>query len=794
MSPSSYTTLCASGNTKTLDYCDSTCQYGDSTRCNTGYCGAPPECNNLEAGSSSCTTAGGIAGTCSNSCVCNPVCVNNVDGDSYFTEGAECGAVDCDDGNANIYPGSCHADAITWPSTCATSTTGGCGSGTCTRVTDGVVCGTQDCDPNDTTCRNYDDVSIACSGGSCPGSAPCNSYTNAPVTTACGSATLFCSLGDNPYCSGGNIWADTDYDPSCTRYCDGGGSCEPSCDPGSCDTALWIPCYDSCSGEASPSHLVQDSAVSDYEPCSSPATSCPSPAVSSDSCGAGNVLTEWYCLPIDANSVNKDCDDYDAACSGTCGSGTDSCIQIEYGCSPGGGQAFCSFALNDLDTSSGLCSGCSAQGAVWSTGGEAAAFGEYDTGTSTECCGDDSNEKYRSTAKGGNTYSACCNLATDCVEVGNACVPTGTQSDGFICTSGQWFDGDLESPPPPANCDAAVGPGNWDLGGEVVATPCCGDDSGENAWYRKCASGACVDVPSDRKCCDAPTDCVFNGQCYSDVNKAMFLVESPTSDCNGLKNKAACESGKAKEECIWHAALNRCTVSKASVQALGTGNLSAYADVDNDGTAEVCVASSPGEWQETAGTVTGTVRNVSTGDQCVAQCPAPCVLGCPVGGAVVKVLGTALSATTDAAGAYTVANVPSRTHDLVAAKSGYEAGTAYGVFVPDAATVTVDFTLVRALGGCEDDCTAVGSNLCDATCHGKGLCWFYSDATKAACDGTFGIIEMPGGLMNVDCCKGQPYSPIKADITVPSKNVIVSKKPVLYHGKFINMVMVVFNR
>lgn len=88
----------------------------------------------------------------------------------------------------------------------------------------------------------------------------------------------------------------------------------------------------------------------------------------------------------------------------------------------------------------------------------------------------------------------------------------------------------------------------------------------------------------------------------------------------------------------------------------------------------------------------------------------------------------------------------------------------------------------------------VGSNLCDASCHGKGLCWFYSEEVRAACDGTFGIIEMPGGIQNVDCCKGKPYTPIKAEATVPSKNVIVSRMPVLYHGKFVNMVMVVFNR
>ncbi len=849
-SPGSYLTICGSGITQTLDYCSSTCQYGDSTRCNTGTCGAPSQCNNLEAGISSCTTAGGIAGTCSGSCACIPSCVDNTDNDDFYTEGAECGPVDCDDGNANVYPGSCHPDAISWSSTCATSTTGGCGSGTCSRVTNGVICGTQDCDSLDTTCRNYDDVSIACSGGSCPGSAPCNSYTDSSSDTACGSSSLNCFAGSNKYCSGGNVWADTDFDPSCTRYCSG-GSCEPSCDPGSCDTALWqacgtttrictagsnrycdvasgdiyadtdtdktcsngcsggscvactpapcdttylaADCSDTCTGEIAATYKAADTVVN-YELCQPGMTSCPSTSLN-DVC-TGSTLTEYYCSlppagadPVAAPDVN--CNSYDYECQGTCGTGPDSCVARDYSCS-GGGNGYCSFSTVDADTGSGWCGGCGAQGIVWSTGGEAAAFGEYDTGTSTECCGDDSNEKYRSTVKGGSTYSACCNSATDCVDVSNNCVSDGTQSAGFKCVGGVWADGDVSE----AQCTFAGG--YWIPGGEVVATPCCGDDSGENPLYRKCAAGACSDVLADKKCCDAPTDCIFNGQCYSDVNKAMFLVELPQADCKSLKTQSACEkgAGKSKDDCLWNAALNRCIASRATVQAntVVYSNLSAYADVDFDGTDEVCVAGSPGEWQETAGTVTGTVRNVSTGDQCAAQCPAPCVQGCPVDGAVVKVLGTALSATTDAAGTYTVANVPSRTHDLTAAKSGYEAGTAYGIFVPDAATVTVDFTLVRALsGGCEDDCTTVGSNLCDATCHGKGLCWFDSDATKQACDGTFGLTEMPTGEY-VDCCKGKLYTPIKAQATVPSKNVVVTKKPVLYKGKFVNMVIVVFER
>ncbi|MBI2580753.1 carboxypeptidase regulatory-like domain-containing protein, partial [Candidatus Woesearchaeota archaeon] len=122
-----------------------------------------------------------------------------------------------------------------------------------------------------------------------------------------------------------------------------------------------------------------------------------------------------------------------------------------------------------------------------------------------------------------------------------------------------------------------------------------------------------------------------------------------------------------------------------------------------------------------AATLTGFVRNVS---------------GSSVAGVVVKVLGTSLSAVTAVDGSYSISNVPVGSYDLTASKvsDGYEGGSALNVEVVSG-TVAVDFTLLRALGSCEDDCTAVGSNLCDASCHGKGLCWFYSEQTMQACDG-----------------------------------------------------------
>ena len=52
---------------------------------------------------------------------------------------------------------------------------------------------------------------------------------------------------------------------------------------------------------------------------------------------------------------------------------------------------------------------------------------------------------------------------------------------------------------------------------------------------------------------------------------------------------------------------------------------------------------------------------------------------------------------------------------------------------------------------------------------------------------------MPDGSF-VDCCMGPTYSPIKAVPSVPSDQVIIGRKPILYKGRFVNMVTIVFNK
>ncbi|MBI2141642.1 carboxypeptidase regulatory-like domain-containing protein [Candidatus Woesearchaeota archaeon] len=416
----------------------------------------------------------------------------------------------------------------------------------------------------------------------------------------------------------------------------------------------------------------------------------------------------------------------------------------------------------------GACVNCQSPGGACTSDANCCSGVKCDVSNS-KCVTCDANKVQNNPAAqyGGGSCEAGCGASSQCDEL-----TAGSFAASGKCTSQcLYYDGDVSQ----AACDAAVGTGNWNLGtgSEVAATTCCSDDAGEFNRFRDCALGACTDLPSDKKCCDSDTDCVFSGQCYYDVNAAIAgVVAENTGFCSGKKTQSACTSGESKVKCEWTGSSCVAAATRAAVQSsqkTGGTAFPSYADQ----------AASPGQWRGASGSISGIVSNITD----------------VVSGALVRVLGMnpPLTATTAADGTYSIGNVPTGDRDVAASKSGYEAKTNYAVPVYDGGTTTSDFVLVQALGDCEDDCTKAGSNLCDATCHGKGLCWFDSDATKQACDGTFGLTQMPGGQY-VDCCMGKAYTPIKAEASVPAKNVIITKRPVLYKGKFVNMVIVVFNR
>jgi hypothetical protein len=235
----------------------------------------------------------------------------------------------------------------------------------------------------------------------------------------------------------------------------------------------------------------------------------------------------------------------------------------------------------DLDGGPQYCDGSSMNQPTnlnWIKGGESAAFGEYDTGISTECCGDDAGEYQRAkdfyTTKYSSAYyinwvsapsdRACCNNANDCV-VDGVCTSQGAIKDYrgtpwsgpemvTKCDpepTGQWFDIDSAQ----NWCEtgtgltwAATGEGALSFGEYGLATnggngitECCGDDSGEYYNYKAGWPTGRWDIAwannsGDDACCsNSNNDCVASGTCYSQtqVNSAL--------NPGGMDNIAECD-------------------------------------------------------------------------------------------------------------------------------------------------------------------------------------------------------------------------------------------------------------
>jgi len=421
-------------------------------------------------------------------------------------------------------------------------------------------------------------------------------------------------------------------------------------------------------------------------------------------------------------------------------------------CEPGSGIWY------DCDNSQGVCTepvSSGRCGLTWIAGGEATAFGEYNTGTATECCGDDSNEFYRSTLQGATTFSACCNAVTDCVDTDGSCVAVGSPSasNEYGCLASGWADKDTD----PAAC-GIVG-GQLAVIGEpagsvsqfdrtaallVEGQPVCcrtGDDC--SFRWRQCAAGVCASDLTDNAICDKPSDCVFNGRCYSDIDNVINSLSL------GFADRSA-----AWKDSIFHDEVST--------------------DVNNNFISNFC---DPGEWQGgAAGDLTGTVSNATE--------PA-------VPGVLVKVLGSTFEDTTAADGTYLISGIPEGTYDVTATQPQGLFQNALDVQITAFEVTTQDFVLVHPSGDCLDDCTKA-DGLCRAECEGKGLCHFDSAATRSACDfATPGLIDF--GDQQINCCEGAAFTPVKADIQVCGDNVISLKRPVLFKGKLVNMVVTVFN-
>lgn len=119
---------------------------------------------------------------------------------------------------------------------------------------------------------------------------------------------------------------------------------------------------------------------------------------------------------------------------------------------------------------------------------------------------------------------AVATVATDTTPTDStACGQTTTESATIAGKYSVNYDAD------PNWCACKVGSGHWNLGGEVAATSCCGDDAGE--YVRTCAgaSAVCNASTDDVACCNASTDCVYNNTCYA--SGSVITVNGLTYKC-----------------------------------------------------------------------------------------------------------------------------------------------------------------------------------------------------------------------------------------------------------------------
>jgi hypothetical protein len=172
----------------------------------------------------------------------------------------------------------------------------------------------------------------------------------------------------------------------------------------------------------------------------------------SDSC---NDITNEDCVGVNDNTADDACCLLDSDCvySGTCYNHAAS-TDID---GDGVASEFCSNgAWFDCDSTQANCEATKCSSMNWVAGGESSQFGEYDTGSETECCEDDSGENYKTrevdeaVMELGYADSAadavCCDTSSDCVDDG-VCKTSGSSNrdadgdgDNDYCISGTWKD------------------------------------------------------------------------------------------------------------------------------------------------------------------------------------------------------------------------------------------------------------------------------------------------------------------------------------------------------------------
>ncbi|MFA5797797.1 MAG: LamG-like jellyroll fold domain-containing protein, partial [Candidatus Woesearchaeota archaeon] len=127
------------------------------------------------------------------------------------------------------------------------------------------------------------------------------------------------------------------------------------------------------------------------------------------------------------------------------------------------------------------------------------------------------------------------NASTNCAGVANCC-NAGTYYEGASCSDGATAAGTAyDKDTSQTRCEYASNGCTayyWNIGGEINATACCGDDASENKKTRTCSGSVCTTNSSDDGCCDASTDCVYASTCYANGYNGNPSSDGTNESCS----------------------------------------------------------------------------------------------------------------------------------------------------------------------------------------------------------------------------------------------------------------------
>ncbi len=716
---------------------------------------------------------------------------------------------DCTSKQKSCAPPPCTPSCASPPysDVCDESASDGCG-GTCTRDTDGISCGANQCVGTEAQWN------FRCSGGTC---------TYDSLRCSCGCSGAVCK---NPDTDQGSCEVDCSYTWMVPR------EFLPSQEAQCCGDDTARERYDTCRIGAGGTIAWAGDCTSGDDACCTGGC-CVDPVEERAYTVISRFRVGWNrgVGAFDVTGEDGGADDI-ALCARSICNGI--CLPSPY--YPDGW-----FDCDYNSTACGMCGkvaawpnpGCAA-GGCWVRGGESAAFGEYDTGTATECCGDDASERYLNSSYSSSIEEAvtqtraCCDAATDCVN-GSLCYSNGSRAlvdgngDNDICLAGTWYDCAID-----ADCSAGKVCDPLTRDCECGSTEAVCDDGWDNdcdgatdEWDIDCGPILCP-PPNDEANwfilgetgCDRCSDGKDNdGDGLFDLDDPDCCAECEKSyqfDSNapGPETPVGCGSPFLGWELGGGFQQQWCCGNNATTEFYKNGYgfeacCNASTDcVDGDGTCRIGGEYSPGGCTDPDDHDCDGKNNYNDPD-CRANISGKILYenGTIISGVNVTIIAGATDpvtqvyvefTTTTDNGSYSLEVIVNLAYNIVAHIPGIGIGYWWDFYSDGDDNLNIT---VRTAAGCETDCTLQGENTCRPECQGMSGCDFDSVMTMQVCDGSQAGWFVPyNATFQVQCCVGIPSLRTQARIVGVrgARDVARVTRIVSYGGQLITLVIDVF--